>query len=254
MTSPSSACLPRAPRDRRCPLEERGSSMSGYAKRVTGIVVGAAIVCVLLGLYIGLYLTSQPGAAAAAQSPAGAHLYLGTVPASEGTDPHPSWVSYYAVDATSGNWRHDTTFVVPANTVVTVTVYNYDGQSGLRNPFISQSAGDHQRRLHPQRQARRGRSTPTPPRTSSPSRSSACWCRSSGSPTTPRTSAPTRPAGWTPPTPPPPFTLPHGQAGAVSLAVLRALRGRLHRGLGRPDADGRLHGRLRQGRMRRVRR
>ena len=35
--------------------------MSGYAKRVTGIVVGAAIVCVLLGLYIGVYLTSQPG-------------------------------------------------------------------------------------------------------------------------------------------------------------------------------------------------
>jgi hypothetical protein len=115
--------------------------MSGYAKRVTGIVVGAAIVCALLGLYIGLYLTSQPGAAAAAPSPAGAHLYLGTVPASEGTDPHPSWVSYYAVDATSGNWRHDTTFIVPANTVVTVTVYNYDGQSGLRNPFISQSEG-----------------------------------------------------------------------------------------------------------------
>ncbi|MGZ4274777.1 MAG: hypothetical protein ACXVRP_13570, partial [Solirubrobacteraceae bacterium] len=115
--------------------------MSGYAKRLTGIVIGAAIVCVLLGLYIGLYLTSQPGAASAASSPAGVHLYLGTVPAVEGTDPHPSWVSYYVVDATSRNWRHDTTFVLPANTVVTVTVYNYDGQSGLRNPFISQSEG-----------------------------------------------------------------------------------------------------------------
>ena len=115
--------------------------MSGYAKRVTGIVVGAAAVCVLLGLYIGLYLTSQPGAASAAQSPAGAHLYLGTVPAAEGTDPHPSWVSYYAVDAESRHWRHDTTYVLPANSVVTVTVYNYDGQSGLRNPFISQAEG-----------------------------------------------------------------------------------------------------------------
>jgi hypothetical protein len=115
--------------------------MSGYAKRVTGIVVVAVAACVLLGLYIGLYLTNQPGAASAAQSPAGVHLYLGTVPAAEGTDPHPSWVSYYAVDASSRNWRHDTTFVVPANSVVTVTVYNYDGQSGLRNPFISQSEG-----------------------------------------------------------------------------------------------------------------
>ena len=45
--------------------------MSGYAKRLPGIVVGAAIVCVLLGLYIGLYLTSQPGSASAAQSPSG---------------------------------------------------------------------------------------------------------------------------------------------------------------------------------------
>ena len=54
--------------------------MSGYAKRVTGIVVGAAIVCVLLGLYIGVYLTSQPGAASAASSPTGVHLYLGHRP------------------------------------------------------------------------------------------------------------------------------------------------------------------------------
>jgi len=115
--------------------------MSGNAKRVTGIVVGTAIVCALLGAYIGFYLTSQPGSAAAAQSSVGTHLYLGTVPAVEGTDPHPSWVSYYAVDASSRNWRHDTTFVLPANSVVTVTVYNYDGQSGLRNPFLSQAQG-----------------------------------------------------------------------------------------------------------------
>jgi hypothetical protein len=115
--------------------------MSGYAKRVTGIVVVAAAVCVLLGLYIGLYLTSQPGSASAGQSPAGAHLYLASVPAVEGTDPHPSWVSYYAVDATSRNWRHVTTYVLPANTVVQVTVYNFDSQTGLRNPFISQAQG-----------------------------------------------------------------------------------------------------------------
>jgi hypothetical protein len=115
--------------------------MSRYAKRLTGIVIGVAIVCVLLGLYIGLYVTSQPGSAAAAQSPTGAHLYLGTVPAVEGTDPHPSWVSYYAVDADSRSWRHVTTYVLPANSVVHVTVYNYDGQSGLRNPFISQAQG-----------------------------------------------------------------------------------------------------------------
>jgi hypothetical protein len=48
--------------------------MGANAKRVTGIVVGAAIVCGLLGLYIGLWLTNQPGAASAAQWPGGAHL------------------------------------------------------------------------------------------------------------------------------------------------------------------------------------
>jgi hypothetical protein len=116
--------------------------MSGYAKRLTGIVIGTAIVCVLLGLYVGLYLTNQPAAASAAQSAGnGLHLYLGTVPASETTDPNPSWVSYYAVNATSGNWRHDTTFDLPAHSTVTITIYNYDGQSGLRNPFISQAQG-----------------------------------------------------------------------------------------------------------------
>lgn len=115
--------------------------MSGYAKRVTGIVVGAATVCVLLGLYIGVYLTNQPGSAAAAQTPVGAHLYLGTVPAAALDDPHPTWVSYYAVDPNGTNWRHVTTYVLPANTLVRVTIYNYDSQTGLRNPFISQAQG-----------------------------------------------------------------------------------------------------------------
>ncbi|MGH2896437.1 MAG: hypothetical protein ACRDPM_24645 [Solirubrobacteraceae bacterium] len=115
--------------------------MSGYAKRIVGIIVGLAIVCACLGLYIGLYLTNQPAAASALRTAAGPHLYLGTVPASETTDPNPTWVSYYAVDANSGNWRHDTTFDLPAHSTVTITIYNYDGQSGLRNPFISQAQG-----------------------------------------------------------------------------------------------------------------
>jgi hypothetical protein len=110
--------------------------------QLAGIALGTAIVCGLLGLYIGLYLTNAPGSAAATTSASGTRqLYLGTVPASEGTDKHPSWVSYYAVDAHSGNWRHATTFDLPAHALVRVTIYNYDGQSGLRNPFITQAQG-----------------------------------------------------------------------------------------------------------------
>ena len=48
--------------------------MDATAKRVTGIVLGAAIVCILLGLYVGLWLTNQPGSASAAQTSGGAHL------------------------------------------------------------------------------------------------------------------------------------------------------------------------------------
>jgi hypothetical protein len=115
--------------------------MSASARRLTGIAVVAAIVCVLIGLYIGLYLTSGPGSAAAAQTSGGAQLYLATVAAAKGTDAHPTWVSYYAVDAGDGNWRHETTYILPANTLVHVTIYQFDGQSGLRNPFLSQATG-----------------------------------------------------------------------------------------------------------------
>lgn len=115
--------------------------MSSKAKRLIGIGLGVAVVCGFMALYVGLYLTNAPGSASAAQTPSGTQLYLGTVPASELSDAHPSWVSYYAVDANSQHWRHDTTFVLPAHTLVHVTIYNFDGQSGLRNPFISQSEG-----------------------------------------------------------------------------------------------------------------
>lgn len=100
----------------------------------------AAVFCALLGLYIGVYLSSAPGASAATNTPT-TQLYLATVPAAELSDPHNTWVSYYVVSPTSTNWRHDTTYVVPANSLVHVTIYEYDTQTGLRNPFISQATG-----------------------------------------------------------------------------------------------------------------
>ena len=116
-----------------------GRSSSG--KAIAGIVAGAAIVCVLLGLYVGLYLTSVPGSAAATPTASGDRLYLATVPAAALNDPHNTWVSYYAVDSQSKNWRHDTTYVLPAHTLVHVTIFEYDTQTGLRNPFIGQATG-----------------------------------------------------------------------------------------------------------------
>jgi hypothetical protein len=115
--------------------------MSAAGKRVAGIAIVTAIVCVAIGLYIGLYLMNVPGSVAATPTASGAELYLGTVPAAELSDSHPTWVSYYAVDAKSQNWQHKTTYVLPANTLVHVTIYNYDSASALRNNWFGQASG-----------------------------------------------------------------------------------------------------------------
>src|SRR5437588_8590425 len=109
--------------------------------RDLGLVVLTVALCVGAFLFIDLYLVSGPPSAGAVQTPSGPHLYLATVAASEGTDSHPSWVSYYRVDANDTHWSHATTYVLPANTVVNVTIYQFDGQSGLRHQFLGQARG-----------------------------------------------------------------------------------------------------------------
>jgi hypothetical protein len=117
--------------------------MSAYAKRLVAVAICVALVCVLIGLYVGIYLTSSPGSASASatRTAVGARLYLATVAAAETSDAHPSWVSYYKVDSGDDNWQHATTYVLPAHSLVQVTIYQFDGQSGLRNPFIAQATG-----------------------------------------------------------------------------------------------------------------
>ncbi len=115
--------------------------MSGAGKRVLGLGLGTLVIVALLGLYVALYLTNVPGSAAAVSTSSGNQLYLGTVAAAALDDPHPTWVSYYAVNANSGDWRHVTTYTLPAHTLVHVTIYEYDTQTGLRNPFLAQATG-----------------------------------------------------------------------------------------------------------------
>jgi hypothetical protein len=110
-------------------------------KRSILALSAAALVVAAIAAYVVFYLTNVPGSARAAQTSAGAQLYLATVPAAEATDPHSSWVSYYVTNSHDANWQHKTTLVVPANTLVHVTIFQYDGDSGLRNPFISQATG-----------------------------------------------------------------------------------------------------------------
>jgi hypothetical protein len=115
--------------------------LRAQGKRLLGVTVATAIVCAAIGLYIGLYLTNVPGSVAATPTASGTNLYLATVAASELTDPNPNWVSYYAVDSRDQHWVHATTFVLPANTLVHVTIWQFDSQTGLRNPFLSQATG-----------------------------------------------------------------------------------------------------------------
>ena len=115
--------------------------MSSSARKLVGVSVVTLVFCGLVGLYIGVYLTGASGAAAATSTAAGKQLYLATVPAAELSDPHNTWVSYYVVSPNSTHWRHDTTYILPARTLVHVTIYEYDTQTGLRNPFISQATG-----------------------------------------------------------------------------------------------------------------
>ena len=115
--------------------------MTGRMRRVLLSVTAVCVAGALIGLYVSLYLVTKPGSAAAEQSSSGTSLYLATVPAAALNDSHPTWVSYYSVDASARHWRHVTTYRLPAHTLVHVTIYNYDSQTGLRNPFISQATG-----------------------------------------------------------------------------------------------------------------
>ena len=111
------------------------------ARRAVVTIVLTVAVLAAIGVYIGLYLINVPGSVAATQAVTGSRLYLATVPAAALNDPHPTWVSYYAVSANSTNWRHNTTFVVQPNTLVHMTIYQFDTATGLRNPLFAQPAG-----------------------------------------------------------------------------------------------------------------
>jgi hypothetical protein len=115
--------------------------MTATTKRLVWTVALTVVVLAAIGLYIGLYLINVPGSVAAVTTANGSQLYVATVASAELSDPHNTWVSYYGVNASSTKWYHDTTFVVPANTLVHMTIYQYDTSTGLRNGFFAQPAG-----------------------------------------------------------------------------------------------------------------
>jgi hypothetical protein len=113
--------------------------VSSRGVRAGLVLLGVAIVAVAVVFYISKYLKSPTPFAAAKTGPHQASLTLGTTPAVGKLGGNSSWVSYLVRE--HGHWDHTTVFNVPAHSLVHVTIYNFDGASGLRNPFLSQVEG-----------------------------------------------------------------------------------------------------------------
>jgi hypothetical protein len=110
--------------------------MRGRALGVAGVTV---VLVALVLLYLLDFLVVTPPTLSAVIQNGTAHLTLQTVP-SYGHSPDPDWVSYLGQDQ-AGNWQHTTIYKVPAHTLVTVTIYQFDTATGLRNPFLAQVRG-----------------------------------------------------------------------------------------------------------------
>lgn len=113
--------------------------MSPYAWRVVAVLVSVGVVAGALALYVNKF-TRQPEPVAATAVAAGrAEITLGTTPAVGDLGGEPTWVSYLA--RRDGAWDHTTTYQLPPSSLVDVTIQQFDGDSGLRNPFLSQVQG-----------------------------------------------------------------------------------------------------------------
>jgi hypothetical protein len=117
----------------------------GTGAKILGVAAGVAIAGILIGFYISGYLVGNTAPFRPAfQTSSGsttARLTIETVAAVGPTlAPNPDWVSYLVRD-TSGRWRRSTVFTLPAHATIRVTIYNFDGASGLRNPLLGRPTG-----------------------------------------------------------------------------------------------------------------
>jgi len=109
--------------------------------KLAGAGLSVAVAGILIGFYIANWLLSVPPTLRAQTNGAGANITIQTVAAvGPKLSPNPDWVSYL-VQKPSGTWERSTIWSVPANSLVHVTIYQFDGDSGLRNPFLARPEG-----------------------------------------------------------------------------------------------------------------
>jgi hypothetical protein len=104
------------------------------------VSIGVIVLGVLIGFYVADLTTEPATVAATPTTKHEADLILKTEAAVGPEAENPPWVSYLIKDP-EGKWVHSTIYTVPAHALVHVTVYQFDGDSGLRNPFLSQVQG-----------------------------------------------------------------------------------------------------------------
>jgi hypothetical protein len=109
-------------------------------RKLLGIGAVTVVVVALLTWYVAGYLMVSPAEVAAPAAGKQVSITLQTVAGLGGNYTQPTWVSYLIRDG-KGVWRHSTDWTVPAHAIVHVTVYQYDGASGLRNEFLARPAG-----------------------------------------------------------------------------------------------------------------
>lgn len=110
--------------------------MSRAGRAAVTFLVTAIVVALAVAYFIG-FLRFRPDTVQAAPATArSANLVLQTVAAiGPKFGSRPDWVSYLIKSPTSGQWEHSTVWNLPADALIHVTIYQYDGASGLRNPL-----------------------------------------------------------------------------------------------------------------------
>ncbi len=118
--------------------------------RVGVKLVLVAVAVTVAGVVIGFYvsnlttLAGSPAYSVPVQEVNGhpvVNLEIETVAAiGPKQSPNPDWVSYL-IHTADGQWKRETVWDLPADATVHVTWFNFDGASGLRNPYYGRPQG-----------------------------------------------------------------------------------------------------------------
>jgi hypothetical protein len=114
--------------------------VGGTTGKALAVGAGVLLVSILIAFYISFLTNGPTPYDVPVANASNVNLTLQTVAAiGPKLSPNPTWVSYLVRE--NGVWKRSTVWTLPANTLVHVTLYNFDGKSGLRNPFLAQARG-----------------------------------------------------------------------------------------------------------------